>query len=473
MSDKSHYSLWMILISLLCCGCRSEVTEKYGASESFGGQNSPGGLSVLREMIKAQSRETQTLLNLSPTLESKMETIVWAPDYFPQHSKSVTDRFDLWLSQGGKTLIYIGRDYSAQSDYWNRVIHKTGSPLDLKQQSLVSIKEANQLIELDSKRDECRELLITPWFYYRRTLGEFRTVNAFQGEWSTDPELRKCYASIRSTLSPFDPITLNLLKLELDWNPVPPGTPTGNATNPNQIMTPSPPRKLQGQAFPILNSQSKAPYSRVWNTDDEQLLSIANGIMITQQNQPRTLLSTTDGTPLITEITFKNSSSRVIAISNSSMVSNLSLLNKPNRHLVNRLIGMIGRGQVGFISMDSDPPIKDGTTPEDHKGFEMLTIWPFNVMTIHAAVIALVAAIAAFPIFGRPRKIPPRPKSDFAEHIDSVGELLQATNGRDFAKDAITRYFRIVRKDLHSPWANRQTLDHEENVSINNDSNGE
>jgi hypothetical protein len=76
-------------------------------------------------------------------------------------------------------------------------------------------------------------------------------------------------------------------------------------------------------------------------------------------------------------------------------------------------------------------------------------------MTIHAALLAMVAIIAAFPIFGRPKSTPKVSTANFGEHVESIGELLRATNGRDYAVEAISKYFRIVRRDQKSVWANQ------------------
>jgi hypothetical protein len=40
-----------------------------------------------------------------------------------------------------------------------------------------------------------------------------------------------------------------------------------------------------------------------------------------------------------------------------------------------------------------------------------------------------------------------------------LGELLRATDGGEYAKEAISKYFRIVRRDHKSEWANLQTFD--------------
>lgn len=198
---------------------------------------------------------------------------------------------------------------------------------------------------------------------------------------------------------------------------------------------------------------------RIWNTDDEELLAIADGIHAFDYDSVRVLLAADDGTPLVSELRYTSSLSRVLILSNSSIVSNLGLLDVGNRRLTDRLIESFSTGRVGFLSGDEDPTIRQGTSQEDFKGFEMLTVWPFNVMTIHAALIAMVAIIAAFPIFGRPKSTPRISTANFGEHVESVGELLRATKGREYAIDAISKYFRIVRGDQKTQWDNRNSLD--------------
>jgi hypothetical protein len=198
---------------------------------------------------------------------------------------------------------------------------------------------------------------------------------------------------------------------------------------------------------------------KIWNTDDEELLAIADGIHAIDYDTVRVLLAADDGTPLVSELRYTSSLSRVLILSNSSIVSNLGLLDAGNRRLTDRLIESFSEGRVGFLSGDEEPAIRQGTSQEDFKGFEMLTVWPFNVMTIHAALVAMVAIIAAFPIFGRPKSSPRVSTANFGEHVESVGDLLRATNGREYAIDSISKYFRIVRGDQKTQWVHRNSLD--------------
>jgi|688.fasta_scaffold11995_8 hypothetical protein len=451
--------LWTVsCIFCILVGCTGEVRQEYGYSDTALAEQSPGGLSVFREIVKARKLSTQTMVSLQPSMENRVSTIVWTPDYFPQHTKSVLDRLDSWLRQGGKTLVYIGRDYSPHADYWERVADDLSNGLSVQERARMKIQAANSANQLDDKRDTHRELLITPWFYWRKTPGAFRNVTNFQGDWSGDPSLTKCSIPLRSSLHPFDVNQLGLLTKELDWNTIATAPAGGGLPLPPTppAPTPAPPRKSQF-TLPNLFKPSGVRYANIWNTDDEELLRIAKGVLPGDRGETKTLLASADGLPLISSVAYRNSSSRVIVLSSSAAISNINLLNPANRYLANKIVDQFSSGTVGFVSMDTEPPIKEGTSQEENKGFEMLTVWPFNVITIHAALVAMVALIAAFPIFGRPKTVPKPSQVDFGEHVESIGELLRATGGRQLAKDAISRYFRIVRRDTKSPWVQRES----------------
>ena len=434
----------VLLTCIACClailsGCSGEVRLEYGYSETALAEQSPGGISVFREMIKARNLDTETLVALKPSMDERINTLVWTPDYFPKHTKPVLDRLDRWLRQGGKTLVYVGRDYSPHSDYWERLANDPNNGKNARERARIKVQAAGSVNQLDALRETHRDLLITPWFYWRATAGPFRKITRFQGEWSDDPSLSQCSISLRSSLVPYDATQHDLLTKELDWNTT------------------------------IPTNGSK--YTKIWTAQDEELLTLAKGILPGDLGESNTLLEAMDGSPVVSAISYRNSSSRVIVLSNSSAICNLSLLNASNRNLANKIIDQFADGTVGFVSMDKDPPIEQGTAQEQNKGFEMLTVWPFNVITIHAAVIAMVALVAAFPIFGRPKSIPKKAQVDFGEHVESLGYLLQATGGRQWAKDAISRYFRIVRRDIQSPWSQRESIDPETSIGDKVESN--
>ena len=165
------------------------------------------------------------------------------------------------------------------------------------------------------------------------------------------------------------------------------------------------------------------------------------------------LLATSSGEPLVTELSLASGSSKVIVVANSSIVSNLGLLDSGNRLIASKLIDKFSGATVGFLTGDKDPEIVTNNSNRQ-SGIEFLTVWPFNVISIHTALLAMIAVIALFPIFGRAKKAPVTSTADFGDHVEAVGELLRRTNDRQFAINAIVKYFRVVRRDTKSSWSN-------------------
>ena len=60
--------------------------------------------------------------------------------------------------------------------------------------------------------------------------------------------------------------------------------------------------------------------------------------------------------------------------------------------------------------------------------------WPLNGVLLHLAVLGLIFCFARWPIFGRPRVPAEASASDFAKHVEAMGELLRRTKDRAYAE---------------------------------------
>jgi hypothetical protein len=59
---------------------------------------------------------------ITPRIDD-VEVIIWFPDRWEAPGEQVIERFERWLSTGdNRTLIYVGRDYDATSDYWQHLL---------------------------------------------------------------------------------------------------------------------------------------------------------------------------------------------------------------------------------------------------------------------------------------------------------------------------------------------------------------
>jgi hypothetical protein len=124
---------------------------------------------------------------------------------------------------------------------------------------------------------------------------------------------------------------------------------------------------------------------------------------------------------------------RLIAISNGSFLLNLPLVNHEHRKLAGRLIAAVGPpGRVVFLESGAGGPPIDPPAGESALA-RLFGAWPLNVILLHLAVLGIIFCFARWPIFGRPKTPPGEPTSDFAYHVEAVGELLARTHDRAFA----------------------------------------
>lgn len=111
------------LACLLLAGCEKQLPTEYGRRSGPSGTQSVNGLGVLASMFEQAGHEVSTAHWLSPSVAEKADVIVWAPDDTAPPTKAVRDWFENWWWQGeGKTLIYIGRDYDAETTYWQKML---------------------------------------------------------------------------------------------------------------------------------------------------------------------------------------------------------------------------------------------------------------------------------------------------------------------------------------------------------------
>lgn len=426
----------VLLCLLLAAGCSSGVTQSYGESDGYVAKCSPGGLTVFRSMVEERGLKTYTIRSLSPTNSDRLESIVWCPDMFPTHNRETTDWMQNWLALGGKTLIYIGRDFSPHAAYWNEVAARARTiPGEAERIIPAEEKAAREEVLLDGMRRANRNFALTPWFRWDLDGGAFVQFDALDGPLSEGIGEGTSRIWGRSRIAPLRPKDLPRLRSQLDWQE-------------DQGSSPSKP------------TSSKNVYERQWSYNDTNQREILDRISETDVLDWEPLLTGPGGEVIVGEARLgPNTSSRVVVINNASLVCNYGMLSESHRVIASSMIDEFAYGGVGFLTGTRDPLIRSDDKGEQQQGFEMLTTWPLNVVTIHAAFLGLAAIFAAYPIFGRPTRLPTKSTSDFGQHIDAVGELMKQSGDQAYAAKQIADYFRIVRGDTSSPWATLD-LDH-------------
>ena len=425
-------------ILLLSSGCSSRVTMVYGESDDYRAKCSPAGNTVLRAMVEERGHKTYTVRSLSPANMERLNTLIWCPDDFPNHKKETFTWIEQWLAKGNRTLVYIGRDFSPQAAYWSDIATQQGNSPANRAKWLVAIDEiAGANNSLDAKRRLSRSSLVMPWCRWELRGGRLQTVRSLKGPWSEGVDVQDTNIEVRSAFLPLKASELSTLKNELESaidkrKSVPP------------VGVPPPPTAVPLRFGP-----------EDWESQQVELISGVN-----QEKLPelKTLLTDSDLTPLIGIVdTDSIAGSRIIIVNNNSLFCNHSMLRSAHRDIAAMMMDEFSDGGVGFISGEEDPLIRTDNLDDRQRGFEMLTVWPLNVVAIHAAFLGLATMIAYFPIFGRPRKLRKSSSADFGKHVEAVGALMQKSGDRAYAIEQISEYFKNVRGDTLSPWANMKS----------------
>jgi hypothetical protein len=137
--------------------------------------------------------------------------------------------------------------------------------------------------------------------------------------------------------------------------------------------------------------------------------------------------------------------SQVILVENGSFLLNLPLVNREHRRLASALIDEIQQqagpnapvvflesGPGGPKISDEDPRLELPPGPADRP--PLVYVWH------HAILAGVLLVFASWSIFGRPRRVPPPPRSDFGQHVESLGALLEQTRDREYCKSRIEQY---------------------------------
>lgn len=120
--------LWLAAIwltTILGCAQDEEVYYDYGRRSGWA-ETSVNGTRTLGRMFALAGHKVRSWQYLSPSLD-KADVIVWAPDDFEPPTQEVADwlyyewLLNVDLDDEPRVLIYIGRDFDAEPDYWQRV----------------------------------------------------------------------------------------------------------------------------------------------------------------------------------------------------------------------------------------------------------------------------------------------------------------------------------------------------------------
>ncbi len=110
---------------LVLTGCDTRPTTvdtQYGRLTGAKYRNSLNGTRIFAEMLKSTNKKVDRYGRLTPKID-KYNTIVFFPSDRSAPNQETVDRLETWLRDGwNRTLIYVGRDFDAEIDYWKEML---------------------------------------------------------------------------------------------------------------------------------------------------------------------------------------------------------------------------------------------------------------------------------------------------------------------------------------------------------------
>lgn len=403
MRHSKTLTLFILVVASIGCAPKGVATT-YGKRGGTSGGPSVNGTAVLAGMFEEAGHRVITWRRLSPKLE-QCNTIVWVPDDFQPPTLEQRAFVEQWLfEESGRTLIYVGRDYDAESDYWGEL--QAAAPAE--QLLEVTRRMATAQARHDSQRARMPKAEAADWFTVFRD-EPHRIAKKLEGPWSTGIVGSKTDIQMNARLEALSDSEIKAWQLRADnqWH-------------------------------------DAAEFTRLLTSDDEAI---------------------------VTQVTIDDwSDSKIIVVGNGSFLLNLPLINHEHRKLAGKLISECDPGRVAFLESGYGGPMVFDKEPgtDMPTGFAAFTVWPIGFILIHFAVFGILLCIAMFPIFGRARGVATEVNSesalgtavsvvraDFGKHITALGELLETTEDRQYARDRITYYHEHVKRDSGTSHRNK------------------
>lgn len=390
------FALALAAALLLPVGCaRRELPTEYGKRRPTAAGHSVSGTAALAKLFESQGAKIRGASKLSDRLE-QVQTIVWTPDSFKGPSLNERLWLERWLHNqgaGGRTLIYIGRDFDPAERYWE-LIAETSKPPE-------SFERKRRWADVKSKNEAARAQIPTRqpygWFDQLGSIGE-RKIDSLDGPWAEG----------------IDPAKADLwLNTRLDL-------PTDNVAP----VIPPPVITFPWKTKPKKKAKEEPPTVQLGTGESEILLQSENDILAFRQmwrDVPN---------------------SQLIVVANGSFALNLPLANNEHRKLAMRLVKLCpANGAVAFLeSGEGGVSISKGEEAENAIAWRMMTTWPLGVIVIHFAALGLAYIVSRFLQFGRPKKLPAESQSDFGKHVDALGKMLARTRDHAFATNNLQQY---------------------------------
>ena len=434
------------------CGAWSSDSQPYGAVTSPGANRSLNGLGLHRKLWESQGAKCSTPSQLSPKLE-QADVIVLVGQAYEPPGIEARRWLEQWLASGDqRTLLYFGRDFSADILYQQQTLDELPSEQRRRGEELLALRQAD---ELRSRWQQLPAVAFCDWFYID-TLRATRDYQQFQSDLPDTGRFADAMAAgaaqgawpVGVALQPPDSkLWMDKLSQRIHRLPAVASnkTPSFN-DNPNSNHA------SHDTQLPLRRSH--------WSPDE--FGGSAQWIDALQDPlESEILLAADDGQPLIFRLTSDASQTarlgngKIVIVANGFPVLNGSLVTPLGAQLGQLLIDTCGPAErVALLAFDERGLMISGTEENglSGAGLEMLTVWPLSAITMPAALLGIIACAALWPILGRPQPLAKRSVSDLGLHIEAIGRLMSETHDRQYAATAIDEYFRKVRGETPPAW---------------------
>ncbi|MGN1065640.1 MAG: hypothetical protein ACI4QC_09520, partial [Thermoguttaceae bacterium] len=150
--------------------------------------------------------------------------------------------------------------------------------------------------------------------------------------------------------------------------------------------------------------------------------------------------------PLVCER--KIGESRLLIVNSTSFLSNYGALDPANRALAAQLARQIPRkSRVAFVYGSYYLVWNHSGEIEEPSPFSLSKLTPFTLFVWHAFALVLIAVFCAFPILGRPRRLPRERVDDFSKHIDAIAREFKRAGRRKWPQEQLREFENLYRGD--------------------------
>lgn len=381
----------IIALILTASGCDSgkgPVSVDYGRQRGRAA-TSVNGVSVLAEMFRQSGRDVDRYKKLSPRID-RYETLVWFPDNAAAPSHEAIERIEQWLSGGyDRTLIYVGRDYDSQLDYYQTIAQQLEG--QQKEKALRELADAH--LQQDQRRWDTE-------FHWA-----WNDTDADSCRWfDQEREDRKVSGEVQGPL--LEGLPEDLSPRLVSNTRLVPAVEYGEDYSERQLN--------------VLLEHDGQPFVFAWQD-----------VQMEQQEDDWQYHYQTDN--------------KVIFVENGSFLLNYGLVHPDNRQLAAALIEYCSWDEhVLFLESDASGIQVSDTEYDSHDTWAWVAQPPLSYMVPHFMMWGILFCFAFFPIFGRPRRLPDGQQRSFGEHIAAIGRILSRQQTVAQARQTLVDYKQSV-----------------------------